>query len=69
MGSLLNPKKWSISSDIDIAVSGCSKHILDIMSELEKQTNKEVDVIDMDRHFNPDLIRKKGKKDLWIKKN
>jgi len=62
LGSLLNPKKWSILSDIDIAVSGCSKHILDIMSELEKQTNKEVDVIDIDRHFNPDLIRKKGKK-------
>jgi len=32
------------------------------MSELEKQTNKEVDVIDIDKHFNPDLIRKKGKK-------
>ena len=62
MGSLLNPKKWSFLSDIDIVVSGCSKYILDITSELEKQINKEVDVIDIDRHFNPDLIRKKGKK-------
>jgi len=62
LGSLLNPKKWSISSDIDIAVSGYSKYILDIISELEKQTNKEVDVIEIDRHFNPDLIRKKEKK-------
>ncbi len=61
-GSLLQPHRWYPFSDVDVAVGGCSRHTLSIMKELEDATEKEVDVIDLDRHPSPDWIRKRSSK-------
>jgi len=60
LGSLLE-KNWHQSSDIDVAISGASEYLLEIMRELEKKTKREVDVIDLDNHPFPDIVRKRGK--------
>lgn len=62
LGSLLNPKRWYPFSDVDVALSGCSPHILDIMAELEEATKKEVDIIDLDRHLYPEMVKRRGQK-------
>jgi len=64
VGSLLQPHRWYPFSDIDVAVSGCSRHTFSVMKELEEATGKDVDVIDLDEHFSADLLRKKGMKIL-----
>jgi len=61
-GSLLQPHRWYPFSDVDVAVGGCSQHILSIMGELEEATEKEVDVIDLDNHPLPDWVRKRSTK-------
>ncbi len=61
LGSLLK-KRWSESSDVDVAVSGASEYILDIMKELEDATKREVDVIDIDHHPFPEIIKARGKR-------
>lgn len=48
IGSLVHKNRWHKQSDIDVAVSGCSKHILSIMKELEDMTDRQVDVIDLE---------------------
>ena len=60
IGSLLIPHRWSDRSDIDVAVSGCSENLLDIMKELEEATGREVDVLDLERHPSRESIVKKG---------
>ena len=60
VGSLLLPNRWYPFSDIDVALSGCSEHLLTIMKELEEATGKRVDVIDLDRHPFPQLFKRKG---------
>lgn len=61
-GSLNQPHRWYPFSDVDIAVGGCSQHILSIMGELEDATGKEVDVIDLDGHPSPDWVRRRSVK-------
>ena len=61
-GSLLQPHRWYPFSDVDIAVGGCSQHILSIMGDLEDATEKEVDVIDLDHHYSPDWVRRRSLK-------
>lgn len=59
-GSLLQHYRWYPFSDIDVIVSGCSKHLYSIMRDLEDATDKDVDVIDLGNHPSPDWLRKKG---------
>ncbi len=53
VGSLAQPQRWYPFSDIDVAVSGCSKHILSIMKDLESATGKQVDVIELEEASFP----------------
>ncbi len=62
VGSLLTEYRWHQFSDVDVAVSGCSKPVLDIMKELEEATGKMVDVIDLDNHPFPESFKRKGLK-------
>ena len=60
VGSVLSPEGWTESSDIDIAVRGCSHAVLDVMKALEDATGKTVDVIDLDRHPAPESFVRSG---------
>lgn len=60
VGSLASPGRWSEFSDIDVAVSGASAHVLAVMKELEEATGRTIDVIDLDHHPAPDFVRRKG---------
>ena len=62
VGSLRSPDSWRESSDIDVAVGGCSQIVLEIMKALEDATGKEVDVIDLDRHPAPQSFVQSGVK-------
>ena len=60
VGSVLSPGCWTESSDIDVAVRGCSHAVLDIMKALEDATGKTVDIIDLDRHPAPESFTRSG---------
>lgn len=60
IGSLARPLGWHRFSDVDVAVSGCSAEVLEVMKELERATGKEVDVVDLDRHPSADSFRREG---------
>ena len=62
VGSVLSPEFWTESSDIDVAVGGCSHAVLDVMKELEDATGRSVDVIDLDRHPCPESFIRCGVK-------
>ena len=62
LGSLLQTHRWYPFSDVDVAVSGCSRHILSIMKELEEATGKDVNVIELDEHPFPESFTKRGMK-------
>ena len=62
VGSLRSPDSWRESSDIDVAVGGCSSIVLELMKALEDATGKEVDVIDLDRHPAPQSFVQSGVK-------
>lgn len=60
LGSVLSPERWTESSDVDVAVGGCSQTVLDVMKALEDATGKTVDVIDIDRHPAPESFLRFG---------
>jgi predicted nucleotidyltransferase len=60
VGSVLSPERWTESSDVDVAVGGCSRAVLDVMKALEDATGKAVDVIDLDRHPAPESFLRSG---------
>ena len=60
LGSVLSPECWTESSDVDVAVGGCSHAVLDVMKALEDATGKTVDVIDLDRHPAPESFIRSG---------
>lgn len=60
VGTVLSPALWRESSDVDVAVSGCSHAALDVMKALEDATGKTVDVIDLDRHPAPETFVRSG---------
>lgn len=60
VGSVLSPERWTESSDVDVAVGGCSHAVLDVMKALEDATGKTVDVIDLDRHPAPESFIRSG---------
>ncbi len=62
VGSLRSPDSWRESSDIDVAVGGCSPVVLEVMKALEDVTGREVDVIDLDRHPSPQSFTQSGVK-------
>jgi predicted nucleotidyltransferase len=62
VGSLRSPDSWWESSDIDVAVVGCSSVVLELMKELEDATGREVDVIDLDRHPSSQSFTQSGVK-------
>ena len=62
VGSVLSPDFWTESSDIDVAVGGCSHAVLDVMKALEDATGRSVDVIDLDRHPFPESFIRCGVK-------
>ncbi len=62
VGSLRSPDSWRESSDIDVAVAGCSPVVLEIMKALEEATGREADVIDLDRHPAPQSFTEAGVK-------
>ncbi len=59
-GSLLVEHRWKQTSDVDVAVGGCSGSVLDVMKALEDATCRVVDVIDLDTHPFPDTIKEKA---------
>ena len=62
VGSLRSPERWHESSDVDVAVGGCSAVVLDLMKALEDTTGRAVDVIDLDRHPFPQSFARSGVK-------
>ena len=60
VGSVLSPECWTESSDVDVAVGGCSHTVLDVMKALEDATGRIVDVIDVDRHPAPESFIRSG---------
>ena len=62
VGSLRSPDFWRESSDIDVAVGGCSPVVLEIMKALEDATGRVVTVIDLDRHLDPQSFAQLGVK-------
>jgi len=62
IGSLLQRIRWDDHSDIDVAVSVHSEHVFSIMRDLENATDRDVDVIDLNRHSSADYFRMKGLK-------
>ncbi len=62
LGSLLEAHRWTSESDVDVAVGGCSEHLLSIMKELEDATGKSTDVMDLDSHPFPESVRRRGRK-------
>ena len=62
VGSLRSPDFWRESSDIDVAVAGCSPVVLEIMKALEDATGREVTIIDLDRHPAPQSLAQFGVK-------
>ena len=60
--SLRSPERWRESSDVDVAVGGCSAVVLDVMKALEDTTGRAVDVIDLDRHPFPQSFARSGVK-------
>lgn len=60
VGSVLSAEGWTESSDVDVAVGGCSHAVLDVMKALEDATGKTVDVIDIDRHPAPESFLRSG---------
>ena len=61
-GSLLVAYRWNRTSDVDVAVGGCSGSVLDVMKALEDATGRTVDVIDLEMHPFPDSVRDGGLK-------
>jgi predicted nucleotidyltransferase len=59
-GSLVQPGRWDQTSDVDVAVGGCSRQVLEVMRLVEDATGKPVDVIDLDQHPRPDGVRSRG---------
>lgn len=62
VGSLRSPDSWRESSDVDVAVAGCSPVVLEIMKALEDASGRVVDVIDLDRHPAPRSFTQSGVK-------
>ena len=62
VGSLRSPCSWRESSDIDVAVGGCSRMVLDVMKALEDATGRAVDVIDLDRNPSAESFVRSGVK-------
>ncbi len=60
VGSLAYENRWHKHSDIDVAVSGCSRHVLSIMKELEDVTYKQVDVIDLENNLLSESLAQSG---------
>ena len=60
IGSLRSPALWHEASDVDVAVGGCSRDILEVMKVLEDVTGRAVDVIDLDRHPFPEACVRAG---------
>ncbi len=62
VGSLRSPDWWRESSDVDVAVGGCSPIVLEIVKALEEATGRAVDVIDLDRHPSSQSFVRSGLK-------
>ena len=62
VGSLRSPDSWRESSDVDVAVGGCSPMVLEVMKALEEATGRAVDVIDLDRHPSVESFTQAGVK-------
>ena len=62
VGSLLFLYRWDHKSDIDVAISGASERVLDVMKVVEDAVERDVDVIDLDLHMSADRFRQKGMK-------
>ena len=60
IGSLRSPGLWRETSDVDVAVGGCSRDVLEVMKALEEATKRPVDVIDLDRHPFPESCVRAG---------
>ena len=62
VGSLRSADTWRRSSDIDVAVSGCTPYVLEVMKAVETATGRDVDVIDLDRHPSAAAFARSGLK-------
>jgi len=65
-GSVARPGRFRERSDVDIAVFGLSdEKYFAFMGELSRQLSRDVDVIQMEKHYLKDRIR--GPKIVWKK--
>ena len=60
VGSLVHEGEWTDASDVDVAVSGADP--LQIMLLVERASGRVVDVIDLDGHPEPGMLRRRGTK-------
>jgi predicted nucleotidyltransferase len=58
VGSLAREGEWVEDSDVDIAITGGDP--LAVMQVLEQATERNVDVIDLEAHPEPDMFRRRG---------
>lgn len=62
VGSLTEEGQWVDESDVDVAVAGGDP--LEVMRVVEEAAQRTVDVIDLDRHPEPQIVRRRGRKVL-----
>jgi predicted nucleotidyltransferase len=62
VGTLARPHAWTETSDVDVAISGGDP--LEVMRRLEAVSGRAVDVIELDRHPEPGMFRRRGIKVL-----
>ena len=60
IGSLRSPELWRETSDVDVAVAGCTPDVLEVMRAIEEVSGRAVDVIDLDRHPFPESCVRAG---------
>lgn len=58
VGSLAREGEWVEGSDVDVAISGGDP--LEVMKVIEEATDRTVDVIDLARHPEPGMCRRRG---------
>jgi predicted nucleotidyltransferase len=62
VGSLAQEGAWTATSDVDVAIAGGDP--LEVMRVIEDAAGRAVDVIDLDRHPEPGMFRRRGTKVL-----
>jgi predicted nucleotidyltransferase len=60
VGSLTHQGRWTDDSDVDVAITGGKP--LEGLKTVEGAADRTVDVIDLERHPVPEMVRRRGLK-------